>query len=77
MNKNTKKSVAFFLVVLCGVSLLNCMPKEKPISKEDQEAIARAEIRYKAFQERRAEYIREHGHVPPHEMQNGYSLIQK
>lgn len=60
MNKSTKKSVAFFLVVLCGVSLINCMSNREP--QADQDSIARAEKREADFMQKRAEYVAEHGH---------------
>ena len=69
MNKSTKKSVAFFLVVLCGVSLLNCKSKEP--SQADQDSISRAEQREADFMEKRAKYIEEHGHDKHYNMQNG------
>ena len=59
MNKNTKKSVAFFLVVLCGVSLLNCMSNRE---QADQDSIVRAEQREADFMQKRAKYIEEHGY---------------
>ena len=71
----TKRSLAFFLVVLCGISLLNCKSKEP--SQADQDSITRAEQREADFMQRRAEYIKEYGHVPPSEMERGSTLIQK
>jgi hypothetical protein len=68
VNKNTKKSIAFFLVVLCGVSLLNCMSSRE---QADQESIARAEQRERDFMQRQAEYVKEHGHGKHYNMQNG------
>lgn len=71
----TKRSLAFFLVVLCGVGFLNCKSKEP--SQADQDSITRAEQREADFMQRRAEYIKEYGHVPPSEMERGSTLIQK
>jgi hypothetical protein len=36
MNKQTKKSIAFFLVVLCGVGFLNCKSKEPSQALDEQ-----------------------------------------
>ena len=72
---NLKKSIAFFLVVLCGVGFLNCQSKEP--SQADQDRIVRAEQREAEFMQRRAEYIKEHGHTHPSEMRNGSALILK
>jgi hypothetical protein len=71
----TKRSLAFFLVVLCGIGFLNCKSKEP--SQADQDSITRAEQREADFMQRRAEYIKEYGHVPPSEMERGSTLIQK
>lgn len=69
MSKSTKRSLAFFLVVLCGVGFLNCMSsKERQV---DQESIARAEQREREFMQRQAEYVKEHGHGKHYNMQNG------
>lgn len=75
MNKSTKKSLAFFLVVLCGVGLLNCKSSEVP--QADQETIARVEQREAEFMQKRGDYIKEHGHAHPSEMRNGSALILK
>ena len=64
-----KKSIAFFLVVLCGVGFLNCRSKEP--SQADQDSIARAEKREADFMKKRAEYIKENGHDKHYNMQNG------
>ena len=69
MNKSTKKSVAFFLVVLCGVSLLNCMSNREP--QADQDSISRAEQREREFMQRQADYVAEHGHGKHYNLQNG------
>ena len=74
LSKSTKRSVAFFLVVLCGVSLLNCMSNREQV---DQESIARAEQREREFIQKRDAYIKEHGHVPSSEMKLGTTLLQK
>ncbi len=71
----TRRSLAFFLVVLCGIGFLNCKSKEP--SQADQDSITRAEQREADFMQRRAEYIKEYGHVPPSEMERGSTLIQK
>jgi hypothetical protein len=36
VNKNTKKSIAFFLVVLCGVGFLNCKGRQQPQALDEQ-----------------------------------------
>jgi hypothetical protein len=59
MSSQTKKSLAFFLVVLCGVSFLNCKPNTAP---QDQDSISRAEQREADFMQKRADYIKENGH---------------
>ena len=66
---HSKKSIAFFLVVLCGVSLLNCMSNREP--QADQDSISRAEQREREFMQRQAEYVKEHGHGKHYNMQNG------
>ena len=75
ISKSTKRSVAFFLVVLCGVGFLNCKSNREP--QADQDSIARADQRERDFMQKRAEYIKEHGHVHPSEMQRGSALLQK
>ena len=69
MSKSTKRSVAFFLVVLCGVGFLNCMSNREP--QADQDSIARAEKREADFMQKRAEYIKQNGHDKHYNMQNG------
>ena len=69
MSSQTKKSLAFFLVVLCGVGFLNCRSNEP--SQADQDSISRAEQREADFMEKRAKYIEEHGHDKHYNMQNG------
>jgi len=66
---HSKKSIAFFLVVLCGISLLNCKSKEP--SQADQDSITRAEQHEHAFMQRQAEYVKEHGHSKHYNLQNG------
>ena len=66
---NSKKSIAFFLVVLCGVSLINCMSNREP--QAEQDSISRAEQREREFMQRQAEYVKEHGHGKHYNMQNG------
>ena len=58
---NLKKSLAFFLVVLCGVGFLNCKPNKEP--QADQDSISRAEHREADFMQKRAEYIEKNGHT--------------
>ena len=69
MTKQTKRSLAFFLVVLCGVSFLNCRSKEP--SQADQESIARAEQRERDFMQKQAEYVKEHGHNKHYSLKDG------
>ena len=69
MSSQTKKSLAFFLVVLCGVGFLNCKSNEP--SQADQDSISRAEQRERDFMQRQAEYVKEHGHSKHYNMQNG------
>ena len=71
----TKRSLASFRGVLCGIGFLKCKAKEP--SQADQDSITRAEQREADFMQRRAEYIKEYGHVPPSEMERGSTLIQK
>ena len=66
---HSKKSIAFFLVVLCGVSLLNCISNREP--QADQDSISKAEQREADFMQKRAEYIKENGHDKHYNMQNG------
>ncbi len=66
---HSKKSIAFFLVVLCGVSLLNCISNREP--QADQDSISKAEQREADFMRKRAEYIKENGHDKHYNMQNG------
>ena len=69
MSKSAKRSVAFFLVVLCGVSLLNCMSNREP--QADQASIARAEKREAEFMQRQADYVAEHGHSKHYSLKDG------
>ena len=69
MSKSAKRSVAFFLVVLCGVSLLNCKSKEP--SQADQDSIARAEQREAEFMQLQANYVAEHGHTKHYSLKDG------
>jgi hypothetical protein len=66
---HSKKSIAFFLVVLCGVSLLNCMSHTEP--QVDQDSLARAEQRERDFMQRQAEYVAEHGHSKHYSLKDG------
>ncbi len=66
---HSKKSIAFFLVVLRGVSLLNCISNREP--QADQDSISKAEQREADFMRKRAEYIKENGHDKHYNMQNG------
>ena len=66
---HSKKSIAFFLVVLCGISLLNCKSKEP--SQADQDSITRAEQHEHAFMQRQAEYVKEHGHNKHYSLKDG------
>ena len=68
MSKSAKRSVAFFLVVLCGVSLLNCMSNREQV---DQESIARAEQRERDFMQKQAEYVKEHGYSKHYSLRDG------
>ncbi len=68
LSKSTKRSVAFFLVVLCGVSLLNCMSNREQV---DQESIARAEQRERDFIQRQADYVEKHGHSKHYSLKDG------
>ena len=69
MSKSTKRSVAFFLVVLCCVGFLNCRAKET--SQADQDSIARAERREREFMQRQADYVAEHGHSKHYSLKDG------
>ena len=69
MTKQTKRSLAFFLVVLCGVGFLNCKPKTDP--QADQDSISRAEQREADFMQRQAEYVKEHGHSKHYSLKDG------
>lgn len=69
MTKQTKRSLAFFLVVLCGVGFLNCMSSKEP--QADQESIARAEQRERDFMQKQAEYVKEHGHNKHYSLKDG------
>ena len=69
MSKSTKRSVAFFLVVLCGVGFLNCRSKEP--SQADKDSIARAEQREREFMQRQADYVAEHGHSKHYSLKDG------
>jgi hypothetical protein len=69
MSRSTKRSVAFFLVVLCGVGFLNCKSKEPP--QADQDSIARAEQREHEFMQRQADYVAKHGHSKHYSLKNG------
>lgn len=66
---HTQKSLAFFLVVLCGVSLLNC--KSNKQQEVAQDSITRAEQRDHDFMQRQAEYVKEHGHRKHYNLQDG------
>jgi hypothetical protein len=66
---HSKKSIAFFLVVLCGVSLLNCISNREP--QADQDSISNAEQREADFMQKRADYIKEHGHDKHYNLQSG------
>jgi hypothetical protein len=70
LSNSTKRSVAFFLVVLCGVGFLNCMSNREP-QAADQDSISRAEQREREFMQRQADYVAEHGHGKHYNLQNG------
>ena len=69
MSSQTKKSLAFFLVVLCGVGVLNCKSSREP--QADQDSILRAEQRERDFMQRQAEYVKEHGHSKHYSLKDG------
>jgi hypothetical protein len=69
MSKSIKRSVAFFLVILCGVGFLNCQSREP--SQADQDSIARAEQREAEFMQKRADYVAEHGHGKHYSLKDG------
>lgn len=69
LSKSTKRSVAFFLVVLCCVGFLNCMSSKEP--QADQDSIARAEQRERDFIQRQTEYVKEHGHSKHYSLKDG------
>ena len=69
MTKQTKRSLAFFLVVLCGVGFLNCRSNDP--SQADQDSISRAEQREADFMQRQAEYVKEHGHSKHYSLKDG------
>jgi len=50
---HSKKSIVFFLVVLCGVGFLNCKPNQQ--QEADQDSITRAEQRERDLMQRRAD----------------------
>lgn len=79
MAKQTKSQVAFLLVVLCGIGLYNCnsAPKKQEATY-DHDLAQRVETREAEFMQRRAEYIKEHGHVPQmnHPVKQSSVLIQ-
>lgn len=66
---HSKKSLVFFLVILCGVGFLNCMSKEP--SQADQDSLSKAEQREHDFMQRQAEYVKEHGHRKHYNLQDG------
>ena len=66
---HSKKSIAFFLVVLCGVSLLNCISNREP--QADQDSISKAEQREADFMQKRADYIKENGHDKHYNLKDG------
>jgi len=69
MTKQTKRSLAFFLVVLCGVGFLNFQSKEP--SQADQDSIVRAEQRELELMQKQADYIKEHGHNKHYSLKEG------
>lgn len=69
LSNSTKRSVAFFLVVLCGVSLLNCMSNREP--QADQDSISKAEQREADFMQKKADYIKENGHDKHYNLKDG------
>ena len=69
MSKSIKRSVAFFLVVLCGVGFLNCKSNKEP--QADQDSISKAEQRELEFMQRQAEYVKEHGHSKHYSLKDG------
>lgn len=64
-----KKQLAFFLVVLCGVGVLNCKSNINP--QVDQDSMARAEQREIEFMQRQAEYVKEQGHSKHYNLKDG------
>jgi len=66
---HSKKSIAFFLVVLCGVGFLNCKPNQQ--QEADQDSITRGERRERDLMQRRADYIKEHGHSRHYNLKDG------
>lgn len=66
---NLKKSLAFFLVVLCGVGFLNCKSSREP--QADKDSISKAEQREVDFMQKRADYIKENGHDKHYNLKDG------
>ena len=66
---HSKKSIAFFLVVLCGVGFLNCKSNKEP--QADQDSISKAEQREADFMQKRADYIKENGHDKHYNLKDG------
>lgn len=80
ISKSDKKSLAFLLAVFCSVGLYNCTtsaPKQQEVAYDDDLA-KRVEAREADFMQRRAEYIKEHGHNPQmnHPLKQSSVLIQ-
>lgn len=66
---HTKKSLVFFLVVLCGVGVLNCKSNINP--QVDPDSMARAEQRERDFMQKQVEYVKEHGHSKHYNLKDG------
>lgn len=67
MNKSTQKTLAFFLVAMTGMLLLNC----KSNQEDDADSIARAKARELAFIKKQADYVSEHGHKKNYDLKTG------
>lgn len=62
MRKSIKRSVVFFLVVLCGVGFLRCQQQRELEKRELEEITKRVEKREREFMKKQEEYFKEHGH---------------
>ncbi|MFW2068144.1 hypothetical protein ACG9ZB_17010, partial [Acinetobacter johnsonii] len=68
VNKYTQKHLAFFLVALSGMLLLNFKSNQE---EDDAQAVASAKARELSFIKKQADFVGEYGHKKEYDLKTG------